>query len=167
MERQLGARPAGPVRLLTNLRSLGLCFNPVSFYYCFDPAGEQLQAVLAEVTNTPWGERHAYAISGEAGSFRKLMHVSPFMPMQQTYTLWAGAPAERVTVRIESSGAEQREFTAALHMRRSELTAAAVRRLTLRYPFATVRTLSLIYGHALALRLAGVRAFPHPRDGAA
>ena len=31
-----GAAPDGPIRLLTNLRTLGRCFNPVSFYYCFD-----------------------------------------------------------------------------------------------------------------------------------
>ena len=90
VERETGIRPAGPIRLLTNLRSLGLCFNPVSFYYCFDAAGQQLQAVLAEVTNTPWGERQAYVIAGEAGRFQKLMHVSPFMPMDQAYTLRTG-----------------------------------------------------------------------------
>ena len=84
VEQELDLRPDGPIRLLTNLRSLGLCFNPVSFYYCFDRAGEELQAVLAEVTNTPWGERQAYAIAGGQGRFRKRMHVSPFMPLDQT-----------------------------------------------------------------------------------
>jgi DUF1365 family protein len=62
-----GARPEGPVRLLTHLRYLGHCFNPVSFYYCFDASGERVSAVVAEVTNTPWGERHAYVMPlGEA-----------------------------------------------------------------------------------------------------
>ena len=60
---RLGTAPAGPIRLLTQLRTLGHCFNPVSFYYCFDEA-ERLQALVAEVTNTPWGERHAYVIEG-------------------------------------------------------------------------------------------------------
>ena len=62
VEERTGARPAGPIRLLTHLRSFGHCFNPVSFYYCFDPAGERVEAVVAEVTNTPWGERHAYVL---------------------------------------------------------------------------------------------------------
>ena len=53
-----GRRPAGPVRLLTHLRYAGFAMNPVSFYYCFDAGGERLEAVLAEVTNTPWRERH-------------------------------------------------------------------------------------------------------------
>jgi hypothetical protein len=68
VERELGFRPEGPVRLLTHVRSLGYVFNPVSFYYCFDRAGERLEAVVAEITNTPWGERHAYALrAGPAG----------------------------------------------------------------------------------------------------
>jgi DUF1365 family protein len=165
VECETGIRPAGPIRLLTSLRSLGLCFNPVSFYYCFDAAGQQLQAVLAEVTNTPWGERQAYAIAGEAGRFQKLMHVSPFMPIEQTYTLRTGVPAEHVAVTIESHREGRREFAASLQMRRADLTPVAVRRIAARYPLATVRTLALIYGHALALRVAGVRTYSHPRGG--
>jgi uncharacterized protein len=163
VEHELGIRPQGPVRLLTNLRSLGFCFNPISFYYCFDPVGEQVQAVLAEVTNTPWGERQAYVVAGEVGRFQKLMHVSPFMPMSQSYTLSTGTPADRVTVTIENRRSGRREFAASLQMRRVELTPAAVRRSVLGHPPAALRTLALIYGHALALRVSGVRAYPHPR----
>ena len=57
----------GPIRLLTHLRYLGHCFNPVSFYYCYDPPGERVRAVVAHVTNTPWGERHAYVLGVERG----------------------------------------------------------------------------------------------------
>ena len=60
---QAGVRPSGPVRVLTNLSSFGHCFNPVSFYYCMDEAAERVEAVVAEVTNTPWGERHAYVLA--------------------------------------------------------------------------------------------------------
>jgi hypothetical protein len=151
VERELGTRPPGPVRLLTNLRSFGLCFNPVSFYYCFDAGGEQLQAVLA----------------GGSGRLQKLLHVSPFMPMDQAYTFQAAAPTERLAVTIENHRAQQREFVAALVLDRVELTRAAVRRISFRYPLTTVRTLVLIYGHALGLRLAGVRPFQHPQRGAA
>lgn len=165
VERETGVRPPGPVRVLANLRSLGHCFNPVCFYYCFDRAGEQLQAVVAEVTNTPWGERHAYVISGGAGRFEKRLHVSPFMPMDQSYLCRTTAPGERVAVTIESRHGDQRAFAASLLMDRLELTPAAVRRVTARYPFATVRTLALIYGHALGLALAGVRHHPHPQGG--
>ena len=61
VERELGIRPRGPVRLLTNLRTFGYVFNPVSLYYCFDEDGTTLRAILADVTNTPWGR----SIAGE------------------------------------------------------------------------------------------------------
>jgi uncharacterized protein len=66
VDAQTGTRPGGPIRLLTQLRTCGHCFNPVSFYYCFDRAGETVQSVLAEVTNTPWGERYAYVLAPTA-----------------------------------------------------------------------------------------------------
>ena len=167
VERELGTRPIGPVRLLTNLRSFGLCFNPVSFYYCFDDYGERLHAVLAEVTNTPWGERHAYVIAGGEGQMRKQLHVSPFMPMDQSYRFSAAAPGDRLAVTIENQRAGEREFLASLILERIELTPAAVRRISRRYPVATLRTLVLIYGHALGLRLSGVRPHRHPHGGSA
>ena len=84
--------PPGPVRVLTNLRYFGHCFNPVSFYYCFERSGERVETIVAEVTNTPWGERHAYVLSNERpgssnmrGRFAKEFHVSPFMGMDHTY----------------------------------------------------------------------------------
>ena len=66
VEARCGVRPLGPVRLLTNLRYLGHCFNPVSFYYCYEePGSERVAAIVAEVTNTPWGERHAYVLPND------------------------------------------------------------------------------------------------------
>ena len=165
--RHTGARPDGPVRVLTNLRCFGHCFNPVSFYYCFEPEGRHVEAVLAEVTNTPWGERHAYVIPGGVGRFEKAMHVSPFMAMDQSYRCDAGRPGDRLTVSIDSHRGGERVFHAALALERRELSRDSVRWLNRRYPFATVRVLALIYAHAAGLRLAGVGAFPHPsRTGA-
>ena len=51
-----GRGPPGPIRMLTNLRYFGHCFNPVSFFFCFDEAARRVEAVLADVNNTPWGE---------------------------------------------------------------------------------------------------------------
>jgi hypothetical protein len=163
-----GNRPAGPIRLLTQLRSFGLCFNPVSFYYCLDPAGERVDSVLAEVTNTPWGERHAYALtnSGERvirGSFTKELHVSPFMGMDHVYEARATEPADTLSVHIASLRGGETAFDATLALQRRELTRSAVARLGVRYPFATARTLALIYGHAIGLKLTGARVHPHPR----
>ena len=86
-------RPAGPIRLLTHLRYFGYCMNPVSFYYCFDAAGTALETIVAEITNTPWRERHQYVLPVAERrralrfEFDKDFHVSPFMPMEMQYRL--------------------------------------------------------------------------------
>jgi DUF1365 family protein len=110
VSQRTGERPEGPIRLLTHPRSFGHCFNPVSFYYCFDPAGKRVQAVVAEVTNTPWGERHAYVLgAGHASGgvlnaqFEKAMHVSPFMGMDHRYQVRASTPGPTLSVHIGSS----------------------------------------------------------------
>ncbi|MGH2877984.1 MAG: DUF1365 domain-containing protein [Solirubrobacteraceae bacterium] len=167
VERQAGSAPIGPVRVLTQPRTLGHCFNPVSFYYCFTPQ-EQLDAVVAEVTNTPWGERHAYVLTrpGDApelsASFAKALHVSPFMGMDQRYTINASAPGPGLSVHIESREHGRPVFDATLSLHRTPLTQRGMARVTMRYPAATLRVLTLIYGHALALKLRGVPVHPHP-----
>ena len=163
-----GTRPEGPIRLLTQVRSWGLCFNPVSFYYCLDAAGARVQTVLAEVTNTPWGERHTYLLHGAAaggvlrGRFAKQLHVSPFMGMDHTYEARATEPDQSLSVHIESLRDGTAVFDATLAMQRVALTRRSAARLTLRHPPATARVLALIYGHAIALKLAGARVHPHP-----
>ena len=167
---RLGSAPEGPIRLLTHLRSFGHCFNPVSFYYCFAPGGERLEAIVAEVTNTPWGERHAYVLPrgpGDeqvlGGGFDKRLHVSPFMGMDQRYAWKAPAPGPTLSVHIESSEDGRRAFDATLGLRRRPFTRRALADVTARYPAATLRMLALIYGHAIALKLKGVPVQPHPQ----
>jgi DUF1365 family protein len=162
-----GARPSGPIRVLTQLRSFGHYFNPVSFYYCLDASGEHVDAVVAEVTNTPWGERHAYVLPGGRAELDKALHVSPFMGMDHRYTARACAPGERLAVHIESRRAGEVDFDATLALRRRELTRRSAAGLVARYPLANVRVLALIYGHAVGLKLAGAPVFGHPQPGAA
>ena len=102
VEERTGVRPEGPVRLLTSVRTFGHLFNPISVYYCFDRAGERVEALAAEVTNTPWGERHVYACPGLDGHFAKRFHVSPFLGMDADYRLRASLPGERLQVHVES-----------------------------------------------------------------
>ncbi len=165
-----GPRPAGPIHLLTQLRSWGLCFNPISFYYCLDGHGSSVESILAEVTNTPWRERHSYLLraadTGSAllrGRFGKQLHVSPFMGMDHVYEARATAPAATLSVHIESRRGATSVFDATLAMERQALTRASAARLAARYPFATARVLALIYGHAVGLKLAGARVHPHPQ----
>lgn len=163
VQERLGFRPAGPVRMLAHLRYLGHCFNPVVFYWCFTPDGERVEAVVAEVTNTPWGDRHAYVVAGEGNAdhvlesrHAKAMHVSPFMPMEMTYRWRIQTPGERLSVAIENHDADGAlVFDAHLMLRRREITPSALKRVLVRHPAMTLHVLGGIYGQALRLRLKG------------
>ena len=168
---ETGRRPEGPVRLLTGLRYLGHSFNPVSFYYCFDSAGERVEAVVADVENIPWGERHAYVLArGEregpvlSEELDKSLHVSPLMGMDQTYAFRADEPGARLAVHIESRprGTEGRSFDATLALRRRELSRPLLARLLARYPALSLQVVAKIYAQSLRLKLKGARYFPHP-----
>jgi uncharacterized protein len=186
-----GTRPEGSIRLLTHLRYFGHCFNPVSFYYCYDAggsgrggdaAGERLSAVLAHVTNTPWGESHCYVLGADGagdhgstallgGRSEKRLHVSPLMGMEHTYDWRVSEPAERLAVHIEShrvdAPASGPVFDATLSLRRRELCGRELARALAFYPFLTLRIIARIYGHALSLRLRGARYHPHPEAASA
>jgi hypothetical protein len=165
---RIGAAPTGPIRVLAQLRTLGHCFNPVSFYYCFDEQ-ESLQALVAEVTSTPWGERHCYVLgrTGDGpvltGGFAKQLHVSPFMGMDQKYWWRASPPGPTLSVQIATDERGERAFEATLSLKRLPLTKPVVRRITARYPAASIRVLTLIYSHALMLGLKGVPVHPRPQ----
>jgi uncharacterized protein len=174
VKERIGVRPDGPIRLLTHLRYFGKSFNPVSFYYCFDEHGEKVKAVIADVTNTPWGESHAYVMRvdhaadhGTAtvmrGQFDKQLHVSPLMGMDHTYDWRLTEPSEQLLVHIEShrTGGPS-VFDATLSLHRREMTPHSLRAVLIRYPLITLRIVTRIYTHALRLKLRGARYFPHP-----
>jgi DUF1365 family protein len=165
-EQATGERPEGPVRVLTHVRALGYVFNPVSFYYCFD-RNEQLRTVVAEVTNTPWGERHAYVLpaddAGGAGAgVDKRLHVSPFMPMAQRYRFRASEPAAALSVHVQNREHGEAIFDASLQLRRRPLSSGSLARVLLRHPAMALSVHTAIHAHALALLLKGVRFHPHP-----
>jgi uncharacterized protein len=171
VEAEAGERPAGPVRLLTGLRYLGHSFNPVSLYYCFDSAGERVEAVVADVENIPWGEHHAYVLArGEregpvlSADLDKALHVSPLMGMDQTYGFRASEPGERLAVHIESrpAGGGGKSFDATLALRRRELSRPLLAGLLARYPAMSLQVVAKIYAQSLRLKLKGARYFPHP-----
>jgi len=188
VERAAGWRPAGPVRLLANLRYLGHVFNPVSFYYCFDAAGERVEAVVADVKNIPWGERHPYVLArGErrgpvlSGELDKELHVSPLMGMDQSYAIRAGEPGTTLSVHIESRAVQRvsaptgpksvapplganggKQFDATLSLRRRQLSRSLLSRMLLQYPAMSLQVVAKIYAQSLRLKLRGARYFPHP-----
>lgn len=171
VEARTSRRPAGPVRLLTHLRHLGFAMNPVSLYFCFAPGGRDVEAIVAEVTNTPWNERHAYVLQPEPAergapawrfSLPKALHVSPFLGMAMRYEWRVTAPGRRLVVHIENHTAEGRVFEATLALRRQPLTGPALAAALLRHPWMTARVALGIYWQALRLWRKRVRFHPHP-----
>lgn len=177
VERETGMRPAGPIRLLTNLRVLGVEFNPVSFYYVFDASGERLEALVAEVSNFPWFEQHNYVITPVAGKeefgplrrfsgHEKAFHVSPFMAIDGICYDWlVGRPDERVQVRIGLHERDVSFFMASLDARRVPWTVGNLLAMQVLYPVHTLRVMAGILYEASKLFKRGLTFFPHP-DGA-
>jgi uncharacterized protein len=164
------ARPTGPVRLLTNLRYFGYAMNPVSFYYCFDPDGQRVETIVAEVNNTPWGERHCYVLSGAADAtpqrfqLTKAFHVSPFMPMELSYDWRFSQPGDRLHVHMVNLDRGRPIFEATLGLSRRPITGAQLALVLARYPFMTARVIAGIYWQALRLWWKGAPYYPHPRE---
>lgn len=163
-------RPRGPVRVLTHLRYWGYVMNPLSLFYCFDPAGARVEAVVAEVHNTPWGERHCYVLDGRTtddgaivAEHAKAFHVSPFLGMELAYRWRLGPPGERLAVRIETRRDGAPVFEATLSLARRPITGRTLAAGLARHPFMTGRVIAAIYAQALRLWAKRVPFHPHPR----
>jgi DUF1365 family protein len=168
-------RPAGPVRLLTHLRYFGYVFNPVSFYYCFAADGTTLEAIVADITNTPWRERHAYVLPVETAkrartsllwTFAKAFHVSPFMAMDRGYAWRFTVPGAALRVHMDvlrtDHEGQAREFDATLALERRALDSRGLARVLWRYPLMTAKVVAAIHWQALRLWLRGNPVHDHP-----
>jgi hypothetical protein len=171
VQERTGHRPEGPIRLLTQPRWLGYVFNPISVYYCFARDGRTLDAVVAEVTNTPWKERHCYVLDGGTATSdgrelraecAKRLHVSPFLPMDLVHEFRVGVPGERLRLAIDDRRGSERAFSARLELERHELSRRALAGALVRYPFMTGQIVASIYWQALRLWWKGARFHAHP-----
>ena len=161
----LGQAPGGAIHLLTQPRSWGISFNPVSFYFCHDNDG-LLAAIVLEVRNTPWRERFHYVLSVLPGqprqfSVNKAFHVSPFLPLDMQYHMRFDIDGEHLRIHIENRREGQKVFEADLALRRQPLDAAALRRHVLAFPWMSLRTLGAIYWQALRLLLKRTPLYTH------
>ncbi|NYS59743.1 DUF1365 domain-containing protein [Vreelandella salicampi] len=172
LTRQLGSAPDGRIFILTQLRTLGVVFNPITLYYVYD-CDDRLAAVLGEVTNMPWRERTAYACTvdpkrhSHAAIFAKRMHVSPFNPMDMTYRWRFNTPGEQLLVHMENwhndpaPDTPPRQFDATLTLTAAPATRGVLLRTLARQPWLSLKTLAGIHFQALKLWLKRVPLYDH------
>lgn len=179
VQQKTGHAPRGKICLLTNMRYFGHCFNPVSFYYCFEADGTSLQAIVSHITNTPWGEKFAYVhdfnaekITKNTSSgalhvfkFNKNFHVSPFMPMDINYD-WAFKVDEisspnQLFIHMKNLQKGQPIFTATMALERYEISEKALNRLLISHPLMTLKVVAAIYWNALLLWLKRIPFHTH------
>lgn len=168
VEKNTGKLCQGPIRMLTHLRYFGFIFNPVTFYYCFDKQGKAPEFIVAEITNTPWGERHTYVLDCSEKSepyqfkFNKNFHISPFMPMKMDYEWLFEEPREQLFIHMENLKGHIKHFDATMLLKRIEIDHRSMAKILIGFPFMTLKVITAIYWQALKLWLKRIPFVPHP-----
>ena len=166
----IGLEVKGPIRLLTHLSYFGYCFNPVSFYYCFDEGDTDVVAILAEVTNTPWKERFSYVLRASnnkqenkiKSEMKKELHVSPFWDMEHVYDWAFSSPMDKLNVFMKNYKDGEKVFDATLNLKRRILNKKSLFSSVFKYPFMTIKVVFWIHLQAFFLWLRGATFFIHP-----
>ena len=168
---ETGDYQTGDVLLLANWRYFGLQSNPIACYFCFEKNSDQLSHIVAEVTNTPWHERHSYVLpiteaSGRLTTqFSKEMHVSPFNPMNMTYHWSSTAPGDTLSIKLSNYQAGNRIFDATLSLHAQTFSRKNLLLAIVGFPLMTAKVTAAIYWEALRLWLKGIPLYPHPKGG--
>jgi len=172
VETTIGTRPSGRIRLLTHLRYFGHCFNPVSFYYCYDSLDKHVETIVAEVHNTPWFEEHCYVLGEDHNEhpvkgwkryqFDKAFHVSPFMEMEIRYDWRFREPGESINVHMIDFAKGKKRFDATLRLQRREMSSRTLARVMMMYPLMTLKVVTMIHWQALRLFIKGAPFYVHP-----
>ncbi|WP_018693274.1 DUF1365 domain-containing protein [Algicola sagamiensis] len=163
VEELTGERVQGRVMMLCHLRYFGFYFSPVNFYYLYDER-ETWRFMLAEVSNTPWNERHYYAIpAGRSWENAKMFHVSPFNPISQTYQWKLREPKDAMMVHLEAHQASK-EFDATLVMKAQPFDSQTLSFLLRKTPMITLKTVIGIYWQAFRLWIKKAPFYDHPGD---
>lgn len=169
---ETGTRPKGRICMLTHLRYFGYCFNPVTFYYCYSEDGKSVETIVADITNTPWKEKHAYVLSASLNEgseskkryrFKKKFHVSPFMPMDLDYDWRFTDPSDQLSIHMDVNRFDKKIFDSTLTMKREQISPSRLNSLLLSYPFMTLKVILGIYVQSLLLKLKKTPYFRHPK----
>lgn len=171
--RQTGRLPRGPIRMLTHLRYWGHCFNPVTFYYCYDSQDRRVETILAEIHNTPWGEHFCYVLGHDTDvhphprwrrhQLEKKFHVSPFIDMDIHYDWRFKEPDDRLSVHLIDYFKGRKLFDATLILNRREISRRALTHMLIKYPLLTVKVVGMIYWQALRLIMKKTPFYVHPK----
>ena len=168
IKKNLNFNPRGKIFVLTSPRYFGYCFNPVSFYYCFNTKNK-LEVIVSHITNTPWNENHAYVHdcrglnqSMKSFEFKKNFHVSPFMPMNIKYEWAFNEPGKEIVVSMNNIHKQEFIFNASMRLDRKAFHSQSLNRLLLKFPPETFKTIIAIYWNALCLKFKRVPFFSHP-----
>ena len=130
-----------------------------------DDAAGALRCCIAEVTNTPWADRVAFAFAHEGDALPKMMHVSPLQDMLSRWRLSCTTPAEQLQVRVDVKAHPQHGdfFFASLNA-----TAVSEPSDPERWAFLMPHKVAWwIYYHAAVLLLRkGLSFYGHPKNNA-
>ena len=171
IEHSTGIRPQGSIKLLTHLSYFGFRFNPVNFYYCFDKDNKDLDFIVAEVNNTPWGEQYCYILdkkdnqsTGNVHRYfaEKAFHVSPFMPMDMNYDWRFSVPTEKLSVHMENYRLGEKVFDATLTLEKREISHKNMALTLINFPVVTLKIVGAIYYQAFLLFLKRLPICDHP-----
>jgi len=176
VQKETGKRPRGPIRLLTHFRYFGYCFNPVSFYYCFNESDTQVETIVAEVNNTPWREQHCYVLSEKLNEgngrnkryrFGKDFHVSPFMDINIGYDWRFMKPDQLLSVHMENhqkhGNSGKKIFDATMVMKRKPMTPLGLATVLINFPIMTGKVISAVYWQAFKMWVKGFPFIEHPK----
>jgi uncharacterized protein len=174
VQQRTGKRPEGPIRILCHFRYFGHCFNPASFFFCYDLQGIHVHTIIIEVHNTPWGEGYLYLLDETTNTgkgiwkqyeFDKRFHVSPFMNMDMHYDWRLREPGNVLNIHMNSYHKGEKFFDATLTLRRQEISGRLLNKMLILYPFMTIKVVAMIHWQALRLLLKRIPFYPHPPKG--
>tara|TARA_B110000305_G_C19379204_1_gene608655 strand:+ start:370 stop:1377 length:1008 start_codon:yes stop_codon:yes gene_type:complete len=183
----------GPVSLLTVPKVFGYVQNPICVYFSYE--GEKdaetvietgakackkyikvglkkrgvLRTCVAEVTNTPWGERVRFNFFPEGSNVPKCLHVSPFMDTLGDWEISVSDPGQHFVLRVAVKGHPEwgDYFLASLAAKRDDHAPHArsersgITRLLL-HSCTPHRIAFWIYLQAIKIAWAGIRLRPPP-----